>query len=231
MHGFPRSNRNARSLIILVGVTVDRSDEAQLGADPDFCVVDHDDPAHLAVLAPAHRAGRNVLLVHRRVLRSHLRQVAQSGVGHPPVVEIETRIRVHRLHPIEVGDVRRACLADGGLAPVLVSGGIENGEHHARRQRHEELEPLQCQPRAGGITREDRVVLGALAARSATFRGADLTDAVLDGADLMHASFEGACLRRARLRGASLYEAEVYLAKLDGADLSGAIIAKTKLSG
>ncbi len=67
--------------------------------------------------------------------------------------------------------------------------------------------------------------------RTAVFRSADLTGARLDGADLMRATFEGACLRRAILRGASLHQAETWMAVLEGADLTGAIVTGSKLDG
>jgi uncharacterized protein YjbI with pentapeptide repeats len=75
-----------------------------------------------------------------------------------------------------------------------------------------------------------RADLGGMLARKSTFRSADLTQAVLDGSDLMQASFEGACLLGTSLRGTNLYQAEVHQAKLEGADLSKAQIAGTKLA-
>ena len=75
-----------------------------------------------------------------------------------------------------------------------------------------------------------RADLRAARARGAVFRQADLEGARLDGADLMRASFEGANLRRASLAGANLYEAETWLAAVDQADMTGALLAGTKLA-
>lgn len=152
--------------------------------------------------------------------------------------------------------LKRACLDDAKLDEV-VGPSVELDEASLKDARFEKARlagglfrgvaavgaSWECADLSGAVIGGDvsgaifagarlgRADLRGVLARGTSFRGADLVQAKLDGADLMQASFEGADLRAASFVGASLFQAETYLANLEGADLSNAFLAGTKVGG